>query len=161
MEKHLDIAVYQANMEPVKGKQLYWVLSRKQVEHIVGDLEKTATKDQAAHVSGFFNWQGLNLPVVNLEKFSRLSKRQVGENIRGIVVKTSVQAEQGVAARVILETTHRLNMIQVSSTLEPAPIRRDELASRNLKGLYMWEEDKLLAVPNLEEIISRSLPDSP
>ena len=161
MEKHLEIAVYQANIEPVKGKQLYWVLSRQQVEHVVGDLEKTKTEDQAAHVSGFFNWQGLNLPIVSLEKFSRLRKGHLSKNSRGIVVKTSVQAEQGVAARVILETTHRLNMIQVSSTLKPAPIRRDELASRNLKGLYIWEEDKLLAVPNFNKIISDSLPKSP
>lgn len=150
-----EIVVVRANIVPVKGRTAYWVFHKNQVEHVIGDIEYSPVPFAQKHILGLSEWQSLVLPVVDLEMHCRLKKEKATtSNIKGVVVKTAFQGEEGIASRLILTFNHDIRVQQIHEECQPISITQEELEARGLKGIYKWKNDRLLIVPDLVRISS-------
>ncbi len=64
METKLEVATIKANTPPLGGLELYWLLSRNQLEFILQDITVIQSPLQVATAQ----YQDVMLPVINLEK---------------------------------------------------------------------------------------------
>lgn len=151
-EKH-DIILVKADVLPIRKREVFWTLSRSQVEHIVQDLALCPVPFAQKHLAGLVAWQGLALPVVSLERYFGFRPARGGEVKRRVVVKTTTTGEPQVISRLLVDVAYDVRIRPVAADCTPVKIN-DQLAGRGLKGAYEWEQDALLLVPDLKMIAS-------
>ena len=153
MSGNSEVVVFRANIVPIKNKDVYWLISKSQLEHVVRETRINPLPFSQKYISGIAAWQGLVLPVVSLESFFNFRKDQPIASDKKLVVKTAVQGEDGLAARLMLDAPIDIKVRSVNADdCAPAGISTKEMETRGLKGVFEWEQDKLLLIPDLDRI---------
>ena len=153
MAENSEVVVFRANIEPIKAREVYWLISKSQLEHVAQDIEINPMPFSPKYIFGIAAWQGLVLPVVSLESFFNFRQYQTSTLSRKIVAKTAVQGDDGLAARLMLDAPFEVKVKSLQSDdCTPAGISQKELDARGLRGVYEWEQDKLLLIPDLDKI---------
>ena len=155
MKEILELAVIRADCSLKTGEKLYWLLSRKQIEFVLYDLEpvKVGNERFAAR------YQDMVLPVVRLEDYYGLpGLKEERKNKYKYIVAGAVNGE-GELVRVILQTRHHVQLLKVSEH-QPSSFPL-ELPKRgeDVLGVYSLGEDKVLILPDLVGISGRMADD--
>jgi len=153
MEEKQDIIFVKADVQPIRKREVFWALSRSQVEHIVQDLALCPVPFAPVYLAGLAAWQGLALPAVSLERYFGFRPARGGEVKRRIVVKTTTNGEPPLVSRLLVDVAYDVKIRSMSDACVPVRIA-EQLAARGLKGAYEWEQDALLLVPDLRLIAS-------
>jgi len=150
MKTQLEIATIKANIASFQGCELYWLISRSQLEFLFKELEICSSPPFAAAAK----YQELMLPVINLERFYGLVEQKRNGPPKYLVVK-SVN-DQKELVKVIVETPQPLKIHKLATGPKPLPLPSLPQNSEDVLGMYGFAEGKLGIVPNFAEM-SRSL----
>jgi hypothetical protein len=149
MRKILKLAVIRASCSLKTGKQLYWLLSRNQVEFVLYDLEVVAAG------GGRFtaNYLNIELPVVRLEAYYGLPGLKQKGKYKYIVA--SAVNRKGELVRVILQISYPVQLLKVAEE-SPSPFSL-ELPERgkDVLGIYSFAENRVMIMPDLVRIAER------
>lgn len=151
METRLEVATVQANCDPLNGYDLYWTLSRNQLEFILQNIEVFRAPPFAATAQ----YREMMLPVVSLEKHFGLDERQSSKTAKYLVFRAA-GSDHGLV-RMIIETPVPLKLQKVEPGLY-ASFGRLALPKNNMDilGVYSLSATELAIVPDIGGI-SRSL----
>lgn len=151
-EQH-DIVLVKADVQPIRKREVFWALSRGQVEHIVQDLALCPVPFAQRHLAGLAAWQGLALPVISLERYFGFRPVRGGEVKRRLVVKTTTVDAPQLISRLLVDVAYDVRIRPLAADCAPVRIT-EQLAARGLKGAYEWEREALLLVPDVRMIAS-------
>ena len=150
MEIKLEVATIQANCEPLGGYNLYWLVSRSQVEFILQNIEVFHSPPFVATAQ----YQEMMLPVVSLEKHYGLSEKKLARSHKYMVLRAA-NANQ-MLVKLIAETpfSPKMQKLETDSTSLGAIV----LPKNNVDvlGIYSLSENMAAVVPDIAGII-RSL----
>lgn len=150
MEIKLEVATMQANCEILDGYQLYWLVSRNQLEFILQHLEVFRSPPFAATAQ----YQEVMLPVISLEKHFGLTEKSSGKSSKYLVLRAA-DANQALI-RLIVETpsSPKIQKLEKDSTSFTAlALPKNNV---DILGIYSLSESALAIVPDIAGI-SRSL----
>lgn len=150
METKLEIASIKANTPPLGGLELYWLLSRNQLEFILQDITVVQSPLQITTVQ----YQEAMLPVVNLEKHFGLPETELRRSPKYLVIRASTAEKELV--KVIIETPQAVKMQQLEMGLAASRLLALPRNSSDLLGVYSMRDGSLGIVPDIAGI-SRSL----
>lgn len=160
MSGNAEVAIFKANITPIRNREVHWLISKSQLEHVVKEIAINPIPFSQKYIHGIAAWQGLVLPVVRLESFFNFRESTANTSGMKLVVKTAVQGEDGLAARLMLDAPFNIKVRSVrAEDCTPAGISARELETRGLKGVFEWEQDKLLLIPDLDRIARRKRQD--
>ena len=111
----LDTALLKADVYPVKGREVFWLIVRGQLEHIVSDIAVSRVPLAQKYISGVSIWQGLAVPVINLERYFNFKAVQGKSSGKRLLVKTAVQNTENVAARLFIDIPHDIRMRSIGT----------------------------------------------
>ena len=151
METRLEVATIQANCDPLNGYDLYWTVSRSQLEFILQNIEVFRAPPFAATAQ----YQEKMLPVVSLEKHFGLVEKKSGKSTKYPVLRAA-GANRGLV-RLIIETPVSVKLQKVEQGLAAA-FGGLALPKNNMDilGVYSLSANELAIVPDIGGI-SRSL----
>ncbi|THB76855.1 MAG: hypothetical protein D6B25_08570 [Desulfobulbaceae bacterium] len=152
MTDQIETALFKANVLPVRGRQIFWLISKTQLEHVVTDAEVVQSPSGHPHVQGIAHWQGLSIPVIDLEKFYNFKLLKDVVPQKRALVKTLVEQNSDTVQRFLVNIPYDIRLVVLSEECKPARVTQEELDKRGLLGVYEWEKDKLLLVPDLSRI---------
>lgn len=152
MSDKRKIAIFKANISPFRGREAFWLISKNQMEHIVTEINIRSIPFAERHLEGVAAWQGLVVPVVNLEKFFNIKAAKKIKTEKRMLVRTSVQGGKGTAARLLINLPYGIKVKPLEDDFKPASIPVSEIEALGLKGAYEWGKDKLFLVPDLDKI---------
>ncbi len=150
MEK-LEVATIRANCDQVNGYELYWAVSRNQLEFVLKNIE-------VFHSPPFVDtaqYREQLLPVVSLEKHFGLAGKESAKSPKYLVLRTA-NANQDLV-RLMIETPVGVKLQKVEQGLF-ASFGTLTLPKNNMDvlGVYSLSERGLAIVPDIAGI-SRSL----
>lgn len=147
MKKQLEIATIKANITTFLGEELFWILSRNQLEFLFKEIEISSSPPFAAKA----RYQGVMLPVISLEKHYGLKEIDQDSPLKYLVVR-SVNGKKELE-KIIVQTPGTLKIQTllegVSSLQTPSLPQNNE----NVFGMYSLEPGKLGIVPDFTGII--------
>ena len=152
MSETFETALLKADVYPVKGREVFWLIVKGQLEHIVTDMIVSKIPFSQRYLMGVTAWQGLVIPVVNLEKYFNFKTVKKQPVQKRVLVKTAAQNTENTAARLFIDIPHDIRMRSIDGDCSPAKISAEDMKARGLIGVYEWEDDKLLLVPDLTRI---------
>jgi hypothetical protein len=149
MKKQLEIATIKANTTTFLGGELFWILSRNQLEFLFKEIEISSSPPFAAKA----RYQGVMLPVISLEKHYGLKEIDQDSSLKYLVVRSVNEKKE--LEKVIVQTprTLKIQTLEGFSSLQAPALPRN---SENVLGMYSFEPGKLGIVPDFTGII-RSL----
>jgi hypothetical protein len=151
METKLEVATIKANTPPFQGLELYWLLSRNQLEFILQDI----TVFQSPPLVATAQYQEAMLPVINLEQHFGLPESERRRLVKYLVIR-AVTAEKALV-KVIIETPHPLKMQELETGFAGgARLLSLPRNSTDLLGIYTMPDGCLGIVPDIAGI-SQSL----
>ncbi|WP_457577630.1 hypothetical protein [Desulfomarina sp.] len=155
MKEILELAVIRADCSTKMGENVFWLLSRSQIEFVLSDLELDAAEN--GQFAG--RYRDMVLPVVRLEEYFGLLDRKVRrKNKKKYVVAGAVNRKEELV-RIILQTRHHVQMLKLSKNMPSSfsfPLPRRE---KDVLGIYSLAEDKILILPDLVRIAARMTVD--
>jgi hypothetical protein len=142
MKKQLEIATIKANSTTFLGCELSWILSRNQLEFIFKEIEIISSPPFAAKAK----YQGVMLPVINLEKYYGLKEKDQNSMLKYLVVRAVNEKKELV--KLIVQTSRTLKI----QTLEKGAPSLQSPAfpknSENVLGMYSLATGQLGIVPD-------------
>lgn len=152
MSGSLETALLKANVYPVKGREVFWLIVKGQLEHVITDSILCSVPFSQSYISGLAVWQGLAVPVISLEKYFNFKMVHKERTRKRLLVKTALQNTERTAARLLIDIPHDIRMRTVGEGCVPAKIPAEVMKARGLVGVYEWDKDKLLLIPDLTRI---------
>jgi chemotaxis signal transduction protein len=150
METKLEVATVKANTPPLEGVELYWLLSRTQLEFILQDI----TVIQSPPLVATAQYQEAMLPVINLEQYFGLPESEQRRSVKYLVIR-AVTAEKALV-KVIIETPHSLKIQQLETGVAASRLLALPRNSTDLLGIYTMPDGSLGIVPDIAGIIRSS-----
>ncbi len=150
METKLEVATIKANTPPLGGLELYWLLSRNQLEFILQDITVIQSPLQIATAQ----YQEAMLPVINLEKHFGLSEIELRRTPKYLVIRATTTEKALI--KVIIETPQAVKMQQLETGLAASRLLALPRNSIDLLGVYAMSDGSLGIVPDIAGI-NRSL----
>ncbi len=135
-----------ANSTPLAGFELYWLLSRSQLEFIFQELRVVPTSSGIAGA----RYQDVLLPVISLEEYYGLPVTGPGRPIKYLVVR-SVSGDNALV-RLILQTPCILKIDQVQSAVAYPERLSLPQNGGDILGIYFLSDRTLGIVPDLAAI---------
>ncbi len=150
METKLEVATIKANTPPLGGLELYWLLSRNQLEFILQDIKVIHSPLQIATAP----YQEAMLPVINLEKHFGLPEIGLRRSLKYLVIRAATPEKALI--KVIIETPQAVKMQQLEIGLVASRLMALPRNSIDLLGVYAMSDGSLGIVPDITGI-NRSL----
>ena len=150
MTKQLEIAIIKANSKTLQGYELYWILSRTQLEFLFKEVEIFSSPPFVATAK----YQEVMLPVLNLEKHYGLEEKDDNRLSKYLVVRSVNEKKEMVKLIVQMDQTLKIHKLETEfKSLQSTPLPQN---SEDVLGMFSLATDKLGVVPDLIRI-SRSL----
>jgi len=149
-----EVALIMADLPAVKGWQVHWLLSKKQIEYILTDIAALPPSPENPRLQRA-QYQEAVLPVVSLEQhFGFRAQTSSPGRYRYIVAKSP--APDGGLARAILRVCHPVRVRKLNFNSSPA--QRPEVGknSAHILGTFTLPENLLVIIPDLAAIIGRT-----
>jgi hypothetical protein len=150
MKKQLEIATIKANSTTFPGCELFWILSRTQLEFIFKEIEIITSPPFAAKA----RYQGVMLPVINLEKYYGLKEEDQNGLLKYVVVRSVNEKKELVKLIVQTSRTLKIHTLEIGAPSLQSPAFPKN--SENVLGMYSLATGKLGVVPDFIGI-NRSL----
>lgn len=152
MESNLEVALILANCAPYNGRYIYWVLSRKQIEYILTDLEKRG-EDKTAHTGVYGQYLEELLPVISLERYFGLKVRKTRLADKFIVTRTA--GENGKLAKIIVQAPFPVRMRNLDFKTAPTDDNGLLKNSEDILGCFHQGTKHIFIVPDLAVILEK------
>ncbi|MGB3211155.1 MAG: chemotaxis protein CheW [Desulforhopalus sp.] len=150
MKKQLEIAIVKANSATLEGCELYWLLSRSQLEFLFKEVEIFSSPPFVATAQ----YRETMLPVVSLEKYYGLEEKIVNGPHKYIVVRSVNEKNEMVKLIVQTVQTLKIHKLETGFASLSSPILPKN--SEDILGIYSLANGKLGIVPDFVGL-SRSL----
>ncbi len=142
MKKQLEIATIKANSDNLQGFELYWLLSRKQLEFLFKEIEVFSSPNFVATAK----YQETMLPVINLEKYYGLEENEPSGSIKYLVIR-SVNEEKEMV-KLIIQTSQTLKIHKLESGFDSLQFPILPKNSKDVLGMYALATGQVGIVPN-------------
>ena len=150
MKKQLEIAIIKANSNTFQGYQLYWLLSRTQLEFLFKEVEIFSSPPFVATAK----YQEVMLPVINLEKHYGLEEKDENGSAKYLVVRSVNEKKEMVKLIIQMPKTLKIHKLETAfKSLQSMELPQN---SEDVLGMYSLATDKIGVVPNFLGM-SRSL----
>jgi hypothetical protein len=146
MEEKLEIAMLKANSKPLAGFELYWLLSRRQLESVFQEMRIMPTFSGIAAAQ----YQDVLLPVISLEQYYGLPVTGPGRPLKYLVVRSV--GNDNTLVRLILQTPCVLRIDQVRSAVAFSGQLFLPENGGDILGIYFLSDRTLGIVPDLARI---------
>lgn len=150
MEMKLEVATVRANCDPLNGYELYWLVSRNQLEIILQNIEVFHSPPFVATVQ----YREVMLPVISLEKHFGLAARKVEKSMKYLILRAA-NADQALV-RLIVETPFSPKIQKPEKGFTAFGALALPKNSVDILGIYSLSATALAIVPDIAGI-SRSL----
>lgn len=145
-----EVAMIMANATPIENWQIYWLISKMQVEYILTDITASPADIEHSHLQQA-QYQEETLPVISLEKFYGLEELPLSSIPRYIVTKSP--AADGDLIRAILRTYHPVRIRRLDFTATHALLPRLTKNSTDILGAFTLPDNQLVIIPNIDAIL--------
>jgi hypothetical protein len=146
MKKQLEIATIKANTTTFLGGELFWILSRNQLEFLFKEIEISSSPSFAAKAE----YQGVMLPVISLEKHYGLKEIDQDSSLKYLVVRSVNEKKELEKNIVQTPRTLKIQTLEGFSSLQAPALPQN---SENVLGMYSFEAGKIGIVPDFTRII--------
>lgn len=148
MEKIIEVVIIKANSYTISGADLYWLLSRQQLEFIFKDIDIFEEPPYAPTAQ----YRESMLPVISLEEYYGLQTREKPGQEKYLVVRAA-NDEKGVV-KLIVETPNPVKIHRLESGFTPIASLALPRKATDVLGIYGLSKDKIAVVPDLVKIQS-------
>ena len=146
------VLIFPAQTPEVSKRQVFFLLSLRQMEDILIDAPVQPVPFSPAHIEGMAEWRGHILPVISMEACLGF-EFQIARKIQRLMV---VRAAQNVSTRqkvdrMMLRVIPPIQMLTLPIDCSPVS---DEWIPQNYlaKGVYEWE-NKFLVASHIDNIL--------
>ena len=150
MEIKLEVATIQANCDPLNGFELYWLVSRSQLEIILQNIEVFRSPPFVATAE----YQEVILPVIGLEKHFGLAENKLEKSMKYLILRAA-DANHALV-RLIVETPFPPKIQKLEKGITTFGALALPKNNVDILGIYSLSATALAIVPDLAGI-SRSL----
>ena len=151
MKKKLEIAIIKSNSTPIQKYQLYWLLSRNQLEFLFKEVEIFSSPPFIATAK----YQEVMLPVINLEKYYGLEEEKDENRLSKYLVVRSVN-ENKEMVKLIVQMHQTLKIHKLEKEFKPLQSTPLPQNSEDVLGMFALATGKIGVVPDFIRM-SRSL----
>ncbi|SHO50276.1 chemotaxis protein CheW [Desulfopila aestuarii] len=148
-----EVAMIMANTPPIDGWNIYWLISKRQVEYILTDIAKLPPSAEHPHLERA-QYQEEMLPVVSLEKHFGLEESTSVSSYRYIVTKSPTP--EGKLVKAILRFSHPIRVRKLnfnSVTAQHTGLREN---AAHILGAFTLPDNQLVIIPDIPGILQRS-----
>ena len=142
MKKQLEIAIIKAHSNTFQGYQLYWILSKNQLEFLFKEVEIFSSPSFVATAK----YQEVMLPVINLEKHYGLEEKDEDGPAKYLVVRSVNEKKEMV--KFIIRTLQTLKIHKLKTEVKSMQSMELPQNSEDVLAMYSLGIDKLGVVPN-------------
>lgn len=142
MKKQLEIAIIKANSTSYRGCQIYWIISRNQLEFLFKEVETFSSPPFVTTAK----YQEVMLPVINLEKYFGLEEKDENGPPRFLVVRSVNEIKEMV--KIIVQIPQTLKIHKLETEFEPLQSTPLPQNNADILGMYSLATDKLAVVPD-------------
>ncbi len=149
--KQPEIAIFKANTTNTEGRDIYWVLSKIQIEYILHEitaLPPSAEQPQLQRTQ----YLEESLPVLSLEKYYGLQELPLRSTYGYVVAK--IPMNTGSMQKAVLRTNNPVRIRKLTFNAEPAEHTGLPEHSEDIIGMFSLPENQLLIVPNIAAILN-------
>ena len=150
MKKQLEIATIKANSEIFQGHEIYWLLSRNQLEFLFKEIEIFSSPPFVATAK----YMEAMLPVISLEKYFGLQVNDENQHPKYLVVRSVNEKKELV--KLIIQTSHTLKIHKLESESQSLQSPALPQNSKDVLGIYSLASNQIGVVPDFVGM-SRSL----
>ncbi|MFH0785792.1 MAG: hypothetical protein V2B20_28115 [Pseudomonadota bacterium] len=151
MQTKLEVATIKANTPPLGELQVYWILSRNQLEFILQDITVVRSPQRIAMAP----YLDILIPVINLEQHFGLRETERRKSVKYLVIRAVTSGKSLV--KVIIETAHVLKMQTLETGFAAAsPLLSLPKNNDDHLGMYSMPDGSIGIVPDVAGI-TRSL----
>ena len=146
------VLIFSAQIRPVSNKQVYFLLSQRQMEDILMDKSVRSVPFSPTYVEGVAEWRNQVLPVISLEACLGMGSLNSAKIPRLMVVRAlkCETAPTGVY-RIMLRIVPPVRMLTLP--IECSPVSAEWIPETFFtKGVYEWEGG-FLVVAHMKNIL--------
>lgn len=142
MKKQLEIATIKVNSTIFQGCELYWLLSRNQLEFLFKEVEIFSSSPFVATAK----YKDAMLPVINLEKYFGLEGKDENGPPKYLVVRSVNEKKELV--KLIIQTSHTLRINKLDSEFQSLQSPVLPKNSKDILGMYSLATGQIGVVPD-------------
>lgn len=148
-----EVAMIQADCNPVDGWQIHWLISRKQIEYLLTDIVSLPPNDVQPQ---FERAQYLeqSLPVIHLEEYYGLARTSPQPGYRYLVTKFA--AKNHSMLRAILKIHHPVRMRKLTFNSVPCSTSPTPKNGEHLLGAYTLPDNQIILIPDLFALVDKT-----
>jgi len=150
-----EVALIMADLPIVKGWQIHWLLSKKQIEYILTDITALPPSAENPRLQRA-QYQEAVLPVFSLEQHFGF-KAQTSSPGRLSYIVTKSPAPDGRLVKAILRVNHPVRVRKLNFNSNPAQRPMVGKNSAHVLGAFTLPENLLVIIPDLAAIIARAV----
>lgn len=142
MKKQLEVAIIKANSATFQDCELYWLLSRTQLEFVLKELEIFSSSPFVATAK----YEEAMLPVINLEKYYGLAEKEDKGPSKYYIIRSVNEKKELV--KLIVETPESPKIQKLETDFTSFPSLLLPQNSANVLGMYSLQAGKIAVVPD-------------
>lgn len=150
MKKQHEIATIKANSATFEGWEIFWILSKNQLEFLFKEIEIFSPPSLFASAK----YQEVMLPVINLEKYYGLVEKDVAKLPKYLVVRSVNEKKELVKVIIQTQQTYKIQTLGTGVNSLQSPMLPQN--SNDVLGMYFLATGKLGIVPDFAQM-SRSI----
>lgn len=147
-----EIAMIMANTPILDGWEMYWLISKRQVEYILTDIAILPPSAEHPHLQRA-QYQEEMLSVVSLEKHFGLEELPTVGSYRYIVTKSPTP--DGRLAKAILRFNHPIRVRKLNFNSAPARYTGLRENGTHILGAFTLPDNQLVVIPDIPAIMQR------
>jgi hypothetical protein len=154
IQKQPEIAMFMANTVTVEGWNIYWVLSKIQIEYILHDV-MTLPPNQEQPQQERVQYMEESLPLLSLEKYYGLEELPTRPTYGYIVAKIPMGTDR--MQKVVLHTNNPVRIRKLTFNAVQAQYTGLPENSEDILGAFSLPENQLLIVPDIALMLDKVL----
>jgi hypothetical protein len=147
-----EVALIKANTAPVDDWNIYWLISKKQIEYLLTDIAGLPPSAEQPDLQRA-QYQEEFLPVLSLEKYYGLEEPSPVSGYRYIVTKSP--ALQGEISRAIVRFAHPVRVRKLTFEAVPAQYTGLKKNEDTILGAYTLPDNQLVIIPDLAAVVGK------
>lgn len=159
MAQRAEIIVIPADIVSVKGWQVFWAFSKKQLDMILHEIEllDKGENPQDFYVSTAL-WQQKKMAVVSLEKYFGFPQRVESQTDKCAVLKDVLEKDGGMElGRIMVQISGNVRVREVDFTSLATAVTMLPTRHEDVRGIYSLSDKRLLVMPDVAKIYANCL----
>lgn len=146
MKRQLEIATIKANSTAFHGWEIFWILSKNQLELLFKELDMFSSSPSGDTAK----YQDVMLPVINLENYYGLEVYDKSNQAKYLVVRSVNEKKELV--KLIVEIPQKYTLQKLTEGLDPLESPVIPQNGENVLGIYSLAPGQLGVVPDFARI---------